>query len=67
MQRETLSVTVMSCNSCEQTVENALTDVSGVRKVEADHEAETVEVVIDNDEDPDLTDAIHRAGYDVAA
>jgi len=57
----------MSCNGCEQAIETALDDVPGVRKIDADHEADTAEVVLDNGEDPDLGDVIHRAGYDVAA
>lgn len=66
MQRTSLSVTGMSCNSCEQAVENALDDVPGVREATADHNADTVEIVLDDGEDADLDDAIHRAGYDVA-
>lgn len=68
MKREALSVTGMSCNGCEQTVENALRTISGVTRAEADHETDTVEVVIEDDvTDEDLNDAIENAGYDVAA
>lgn len=67
VERKTLSVTGMSCNGCEQNVENALQNVEGVRKVEADHDADTVDVVIEDDaSDDDLTKAVHDAGYDVA-
>ena len=68
MERKTLSVTGMSCNGCEQNVENALQGLDGVSRVEADHEADTVNVVVDDAvTDNDLTTAIEGAGYDVAA
>lgn len=68
MERKTLAVTGMSCNGCEQNVENALQGHDGVSRVEADHEADTVDVVVDDAvTDDDLTTAIEGAGYDVAA
>jgi len=68
MERKTISVTGMSCNGCEQNVENALQSIDGVSRVEADHEADTVDVVVgDNVSDDDLTATIEGAGYDVAA
>lgn len=68
MERKTISVTGMSCNGCEQNVENALQNIEGVSRVEADHEADTVEVVVENDvNEADLDAAIEDAGYDVAA
>jgi copper chaperone len=54
----------MSCNGCEQNVENALQGFDGVSRVEADHEADTVDNAVTDD---DLTAAIEGAGYDVAA
>lgn len=66
--RRTIEVSGMSCNGCETNVENALESVSGVRRVEADHEGATVEVVVDDDvSDEDLGDAVHGAGYEVVA
>ena len=68
MERKTLSVTGMSCDGCEQNVENALQGLDGVSRVEADHEADTVNVVVDDAvTDDDLTTAIEGAGYDVTA
>ncbi|WP_435065331.1 heavy-metal-associated domain-containing protein [Halobaculum sp. EA56] len=68
MKRETVSVTGMSCTGCERNVENALRTVDGVTRVNADHEGDTVEVVVEDDvADGDLHAAIERAGYDVAA
>ena len=68
MKRKTLAVTGMSCNGCEQNVENALQGLDGVSRVEADHEADTVDVVVDDAvTDDNLTAAIERAGYDIAA
>ena len=68
MNRKTISVTGMSCNGCEQNVENALQTIEGVTRVEADHEGDTVEVVVeDGVADADIEAAIENAGYDVAA
>lgn len=66
MERKTLSVTWMSCNGCEQNVTNALETLDGVNRVEADHEADTVEVVADDAvTDADVHAAIEQAGYEV--
>lgn len=68
MKRETIAVTGMSCSGCEQNVESALTRLEGVNRVEADHEGETVEVVVDeNVAEADVHAAIEEAGYDVVA
>jgi copper chaperone len=68
MKRETISVSGMSCTGCEGNVESALQQLEGVTRVEADHEGDTVEVVVDDDvSDGDVRTAIERAGYDVAA
>jgi len=68
MNRETIAVTGMSCNGCEQNVENALQSVKGVTRIDADHESDTVEVIVkDGVADDDLHAAIEQAGYDVAA
>ena len=68
MKRETITVTGMSCNGCEQNVENTLQTLEGVTRVKADHEGNTVEVVVDDDiADDDIKAAIENAGYDVAA
>lgn len=68
MNRQTISVTGMSCNGCEQNVENALQTIEGTTRVDADHEDNTVEVVIeDGVVDDDIHAAIEDAGYDVAA
>lgn len=57
----------MSCGGCERTVENALRNVADVHRVDADHEAGTVEVAFDEDlSEDDLASTIHDAGYDVA-
>lgn len=68
MERKTISVTGMSCNGCEQNVKNALQNLKGVNRVEADHEADTVELVAEDDvSDADVRATIEGAGYDVAA
>jgi len=66
MQKDDL-VTGMSCG-CEQTVGNALKTIDGVTRVDADHEGDTVEIVVEETvTDDDLHAAIEQAGYDVAA
>ena len=58
----------MSCNGCEQNVQNALEALDGVRRVEASHEGGTVEVVADDDvSDEDISNAVRDAGYEVVA
>lgn len=67
-ERRTIEVEGMACTGCEGNVESALTTVEGVRRVEADHEAGTVEVVVDDDvTDDDVDAAVHDAGYEVVA
>ena len=67
-QRKTIEVSGMSCNGCERNVENTLKNISGVHRVEASHEAGTVEVAVEDDvDDDDLGTAIHDAGYEVVA
>ncbi|PSP79466.1 heavy metal transporter [Halobacteriales archaeon QS_1_68_20] len=61
-----LPVPSMSCGGCQETVENAVTDVAGVEQVTADHESGTVEVTGDASTDA-VSDAIERSGYDVKA
>jgi copper chaperone len=68
MDRKTIAVTGMACDGCERNVENALKTVGGVTRVDADHEGDTVEVVVEDDvADADLDAAIEQAGYDVTA
>ena len=58
----TLRVEDMSCEGCEDIVENALEEVSTVESAEADEEAGTV--VVEGDADvQDLLDAVDYAGY----
>jgi len=68
MERKTISVTGMSCNGCEQNVENALQTVDGITRIDANHDGDTVEFVADDSvDDDDIEAAIEDAGYDVAA
>ncbi|MFB6074471.1 MAG: heavy-metal-associated domain-containing protein [Haloarculaceae archaeon] len=58
----TITVEGMSCEHCEQTVEDALRDVSGVTDATADREAERASV--DGDADvATLVRAVEDAGY----
>lgn len=63
---QTLTVEGMSCDHCEQTVEEALEGVEGVTEATADHESGSV--TVDGSADSDsLVRAVEDAGYDVAA
>ncbi|MFB6138352.1 MAG: heavy-metal-associated domain-containing protein [Halobacteriaceae archaeon] len=66
MKRQTITVTGMSCPGCEQNVENALQNVEGVTRVDADHVDDSVDVVVADEVAADLHAAIEQAGYDVA-
>jgi copper chaperone CopZ len=62
----TITVTGMSCEHCEQTVEDALTAVDGVTDASADNETDAV--TVDGDADTAaLVAAVEDAGYDAGA
>jgi len=58
----TITVEGMTCGHCEQTVEDALADVSGVTGASADRDAEQATVEGDTDVSS-LVEAIEDAGY----
>lgn len=61
-----LSVTGMSCDGCEQNVEDALGERDDVTSVVADHESDTVEV--DGEiSTADVSAVIEDAGYEVTS
>ncbi|QSG02351.1 heavy-metal-associated domain-containing protein [Natranaeroarchaeum sulfidigenes] len=63
----TITVTGMSCEGCEQNIEESLQELDGVIQVSADHESESVEVGTDDDvRENDIHAAIKDAGYQVA-
>ncbi|MFB6283075.1 MAG: heavy metal-associated domain-containing protein [Halobacteria archaeon] len=67
MDRKSVFVTGMSCSGCEERVENALMNLSGVNRVDANCDAGTVDVVVEEDVDEgDLYTMIEQAGYDVS-
>lgn len=67
MTRQTIHVTGMSCGGCEQNVEDAISALSGVTSVTADHEGDSVAVVHGGDvDDTEIHTAIAAAGYEVA-
>ena len=61
----TLTVEGMSCEHCEQTVAEALTEVSGVENVVVDREDERATVEGEADTDT-LVAAVESAGYDAS-
>jgi len=67
MENLDFSVDGMACTDCEQTVTNAVKQVEGVRRVEADHEAGNVEVTAESGDEAKIMQAIHDAGFDVPA
>lgn len=59
----TLTVEGMSCEHCEQTVQEALEGVPGVQDAEADRES--AQATVNGDADVDaLVAAVEDAGYD---
>ena len=58
----TVTVTDISCDGCEEIVENAVSEVSGVESVDADQEEKLVTVEGEADVDA-ITEAIDFAGY----
>jgi len=59
---QTITVEGMTCEHCEQTVEEALREVSGVTDATADREAEQASV--DGDAEATvLVEAVEEAGY----
>lgn len=63
---QTLTVEGMSCEHCEQTVEEALSGVEGVESASVDRESAAATVEGDADAD-DLVAAVEEAGYDASA
>lgn len=67
MERQTFTVTGMSCGGCEENVEDSVGSLDGVSDVEADNESDTVEVEAGGVAAADIRAAIEDAGYDVEA
>lgn len=63
---ETITVEGMTCEHCEQTVEEALEDVEGVTSASADRESESVTVEGNADTD-ELVSAVDEAGYEASS
>lgn len=63
---QTITVEGMTCEHCEQTVEEALEDVGGVTAATADRETESA--IIEGSAETDaLVRAVTEAGYDASA
>jgi copper chaperone CopZ len=63
---QTITVEGMSCEHCEQSVEEALTGLDGVTAASADRETGSATVEGDADVDS-LVTAVEDAGYDASA
>ena len=63
---QTITVEGMSCEHCEQSVEDALATVQGVQSVDVDLDA--AQATVEGDaETAALVDAVEAAGYDATA
>jgi len=63
---QTITVDGMSCEHCEQSVEEALASVQGVQSVEVDRD--TAQATVEGDAaTQDLVSAVDEAGYDASA
>jgi copper chaperone len=61
-----ITVYRMSCEGCEQNVEDALQDLEGVTQANADHNVGTVEIRTEHDiSDTDIHAAVESAGYTI--
>lgn len=63
---QTITVEGMTCGGCEQNVEEALTDVSGVESASVDRNANSASVEGDADT-ATLVQAVEDAGYNAHA
>jgi copper chaperone len=63
---QTITVEGMTCEHCEQTVEDALKEAAGVTDATADREKKTAKVEGDA-ETATLVSAVRDAGYDAQA
>ncbi len=62
----TISVAGMTCRTCEDSIQRALSLVEGIRAVRADHRSGRVEVRVDGAVTMDaLRGAVEDAGYDL--
>ncbi len=65
MKEINIKVKGMVCNGCENRVQNALSEVSGVEKVKANHETGIVKVTINDEiERKILEDTIKDIGFE---
>ncbi|TMT77913.1 heavy-metal-associated domain-containing protein [Haloterrigena sp. H1] len=63
---QTITVEGMSCEHCEQSVEETLANVQGVQSVEVDLDA--AQATVEGDAaTQDLVSAVDEAGYDASA
>jgi len=64
--KKQISIEGMSCGHCVKHVENALMEVSGVKKVEVSLQDKLAIVELSQEvEDSKLREAVEEAGYDV--
>ncbi len=67
VQQAIIRVRQIHCTGCERRIEQAVTQVDGVRQVKADHRHREVRVVLDDRRTSDaaIRASIERAGFEV--
>ncbi len=67
VQQAIIRVRQIHCTGCERRIEQAVTQVDGVRQVKADHRHGEVRVVLDDRRTSDaaIRASIERAGFEV--
>ena len=63
-EKKTLAVEGMTCGHCEQRVEKAVSQISGVKKVKASHTSQSVEIAFKKDTPLD-TSAVEKTITDL--
>lgn len=66
VEQRTATIEGMSCSDCEQQVETALADLSGILQVRAHAGSDTVKLLLTDDYiHEDFRKAVQQAGFDV--
>ena len=66
MNETTIKITGMSCNGCENRVQNALKNIGGIEEVEADHATGIVKVTAKSEVSEDaIKEKITDLGFEV--
>ena len=66
-QQVTIRVRQIHCTGCERRIEQAVSQLDGVRQIQADHRTREVRVILDDAQisDAAIRTAVERAGFEV--